>query len=65
MAERVKCAHPDCEKRIGNNKFAKIRAGVAGWYFSRKDGTIFCPKHVPEWVKEWRKYVGEHRIERR
>lgn len=23
------------------------------WFFM-KDGTAFCPDHIPEWVEEWR-----------
>lgn len=31
----------------------KIRAHDLGW-FEQKNGTAYCPRHVPEWVTEWR-----------
>lgn len=29
------------------------RASSAGWFFKR-DGTSYCPEHLPEWVDGWR-----------
>lgn len=37
----------------GNHKFGNIRANADGW-FQQKDGTAFCPSHVPAWVQPWR-----------
>lgn len=37
--------------RIG--KWNIMRAEKEGWFF-QKDGTAYCPKHVPAWVPAWR-----------
>jgi len=37
--------------RVG--KWNIMKAEREGWFF-QKDGTCWCPKHVPEWVEEWR-----------
>jgi hypothetical protein len=58
---RCASARPCCHNHIVDNKFARIRAGEAGWFFSRRTGKAFCPEHVPEWVKPWRgKKQDEH-----
>lgn len=46
---------PPSERESGRlSKWDIIRAGEKGWFF-QKDGTTYCPKHVPAWVAEWRK----------
>lgn len=52
---RLMCANSRCSKSIADNKFSHIRASAAGWFFSREHDTAYCPKHVPRWVKAWRK----------
>lgn len=45
------CAYPGrCTQSIPNNSWAKTKSG----FFERKDGQVFCPDHIPAWVKEWR-----------
>jgi hypothetical protein len=46
------CEH--CPETCSNHKFGLIRAGQAGWFFSRDGKQAFCPTHVPEWVTAWR-----------
>lgn len=35
------------------SKWDAIRAAESGW-FEQKDGTLYCPEHVPDWVEPWR-----------
>jgi hypothetical protein len=49
----VRCAHPECGASHPSSRWAEIRAHDEGW-FTKKDGTAYCPKHVPEWVTKWR-----------
>lgn len=46
------CAGDDCSATIKNHAWGRIKA--EGW-FQQKDGTVWCPTHVPEWVEAWRK----------
>jgi hypothetical protein len=52
---RVTCA--GCEESVPDNRWSKIRASAAGWFF-QKDGTAYCPLHVPAWVAGWRRSRG-------
>ena len=45
------CAFDGCEKSIKWHYWSKVKA--TGW-FLQKNGAIWCPDHVPEWVEEWR-----------
>lgn len=47
----LECAHDGCAASIPNHQWGKIKAD--GW-FGQKDGTVWCPAHVPAWVAEWR-----------
>ena len=47
------CAHEGCEESVNNHYHARAAAHEAGW-FQQKDGTFWCPEHVPEWVADWR-----------
>ena len=49
----VKCADPSCSAWHPSGKWGNIRAADAGW-FHAKDGTAYCPKHIPKWVRKWR-----------
>lgn len=52
----VHCARQGdgCEAQIPGSKWAAIKAGDEGWFFSRKDDAAYCPEHVPDWVPAWR-----------
>jgi hypothetical protein len=52
MEGDVKCEH--CDERVKGHRWGKIKAGAAGWFFTR-GGKAFCPQHTPEWVAAWRK----------
>jgi len=47
----IGCSQEGCERWIKNNAWAKIKAEE--WLF-QKDGTAWCPDHLPGWVAEWR-----------
>lgn len=49
--EYVICDERGCNEQIKNHHWGKIKA--EGWLFS-KDGKAFCPKHLPDWLIEWR-----------
>lgn len=49
----AKCSAEDCEASFVAHKWGSIKAHDEGW-FLQKDGTVYCPKHTPDWVKEWR-----------
>lgn len=55
MAHRTE--HPTvcakCTAWIPGSKWDTIRAAEIGWFF-QKDGTAYCPEHVPAWVPGWR-----------
>lgn len=40
------CDFPECD--------AKTRSHGSAWFFTADDLMAFCPKHLPEWVAEWR-----------
>lgn len=50
--EYVTCAEEGCDEKIKNHAWGKIKASE---WFQQQDGTVWCPKHIPEWVEEWRK----------
>lgn len=48
------CDHlTGCKARYKTHHWGKKEAAREGWFF-QKNGDAFCPKHVPEWVEEWR-----------
>lgn len=49
----VKCSDPECSETIKVHYWAKVKANDDGWFF-QKDGNVWCPVHVPEWVPAWR-----------
>ena len=51
--DQIKCSHLDCETTHAASYWDSIKASDKGW-FVQKDGTAYCPEHVPEWVEEWR-----------
>jgi hypothetical protein len=62
----VTCSRTDlgCTESLPGSKWAQMRAQRDGW-FGQRDGTWFCPAHVPGWVEGWRarqpKMAVEHR----
>lgn len=52
-SDEIGCAGPECREKVKNHRWGKTKA--VGWFFSREDDKAYCPKHVPEWVEEWRK----------
>jgi hypothetical protein len=47
----IKCTV--CKATVKNHYWSKMRANKEGWFFKR-DGTAYCPEHLPEWLHEWR-----------
>jgi hypothetical protein len=46
-----KCSQ--CERTAKGHHWGNIQAQSEGWFIQR-DGTAFCPDHVPYWVDSWR-----------
>jgi len=46
-----RCAHEGCDAEIKGHAWAVIKA--EDWFF-QKDGTSWCPDHLPDWVPAWR-----------
>lgn len=47
------CAFITCICSFPDHRWGAIRAFNEGW-FVEKNGTAWCPDHVPEWVADWR-----------
>jgi hypothetical protein len=47
------CNVPECEASFPDHRWGAIRATGDGWFIGR-DGTAWCPAHVPSWVERWR-----------
>lgn len=41
------CQH--CNNRVWRTTLGDMAAKKQGWFF-QKDGKIYCPTHVPDWV---------------
>lgn len=52
MSKNLVCEEETCETFIKDHAWGKIKA--EGW-FIKKDNTVWCPEHIPEWVADWRK----------
>ena len=48
------CAVEECEAQFDDHYWGKVKAGDEGWFF-QKDGTNWCPLHIPDWVEAWRR----------
>jgi len=46
-----KCCVPGCTNETVANKWADIQSA---WFFM-KDGSAYCPEHIPDWVADWRR----------
>lgn len=51
------CSVKDCPATYKKHYWGGIDADRDGWFF-RRDGTAYCPVHVPAWVEGWRKKRG-------
>lgn len=49
----IECCFTYCTATIKSHRWAQIRASDHGWFFGR-NGDVFCPEHVPDWVAAWR-----------
>lgn len=47
------CIFPNCLRTYKRHKWGVIKAHNEGWFF-QKNGDVYCPEHVPEWVAKWR-----------
>ena len=47
------CEEDGCERGFKAHHWGSIKATSEGW-FQQKDGTVWCPDHVPAWVAQWR-----------
>lgn len=50
---RASCSAPNCENTYATHRWGKTRAHTDGW-FLQKDGSSWCPDHLPDWLAEWR-----------
>jgi hypothetical protein len=53
------CFVQPCNDAYQNDKWSKIRAAQAGWFFPKYGDIGFCPNHLPEWVPAWRERQKE------
>jgi hypothetical protein len=47
------CKEKSCQEFFNSSRFDAIRAKEAGW-FEQKNGDVWCPAHIPDWVAGWR-----------
>ena len=52
--EYVYCSHRGCKNKHKNNKWANIKAISEKGWTHQKNGDVWCPEHLPEWVEAWR-----------
>lgn len=45
------CAAEGCTNKYANHRWGKTKADD---WFHQKDGTSWCPNHIPDWVAGWR-----------
>ena len=55
---QVHCHHPGCTAAHANHYWGSVKA--AGWFHGR-DGTAWCPEHLPAWVGPWRQRQARKR----
>ena len=48
----------ECDAQCKSDHWNTKKAQREGWFFMR-NGDVFCPLHVPDWVEEWRARCGE------
>jgi len=47
------CASEGCDETRPGHGWRDYTKRGGGW-FEQKNGDTWCPKHIPEWVAEWR-----------
>ena len=47
----IVCTEESCAHSVKNHAWGQIKA--SDWFFQR-DGTAYCPDHIPSWVAEWK-----------
>lgn len=52
--EPKQCSHEVCTDSYTPHHWGAKRAQSLGW-FLQKNGDAWCPKHIPDWVVEWRR----------
>jgi hypothetical protein len=60
--DMVSCNEPGCPEEYASHKWGTIKANGEGW-FIQKDGIVWCPKHTPSWVADWRRRQAHYRDE--
>ena len=60
----VRCAEKKngCPASHPGSRFDNSKADKAGW-FHGKDGTAYCPDHLPDWVGPWRERQAKNKFE--
>lgn len=49
-----KCTKKGCINIFRDrHQWDRSEAHKAGWFF-QKNGDVWCPEHIPDWVNEWR-----------
>lgn len=48
----IKCAN--CDRTVKDHYWGRVKAHDTGWLI-QKNGTAYCPDHLPDWVEGWRK----------
>jgi len=52
------CVAEGCEESFVPHRWAPESQSGSGW-FHQRNGTSWCPAHVPEWVAGWREKQKE------
>lgn len=55
-----KCSKKSCTNTYTPHHWGTKQAGREGWFMQR-NGVAWCPKHIPDWVAEWRKKKAEEK----
>lgn len=50
---KAHCSERECDATHEDHRWGRTKAHSEGWFY-QKDGTIWCPTHVPDWVNAWR-----------
>lgn len=51
VTDEVVCAERGCAASVPDHYWGLVKA--EGWFFQR-DGSAWCPQHIPPWVAGWR-----------
>lgn len=50
---KAACRKTNCQNDYFPDKWGKMEATRKGWFIHR-NGSAWCPDHIPDWVVEWR-----------